>query len=214
MKQGKQLALERCPHCNVAQPLIEFLGQHITLNYEGYHRRLWATYACSTCGGVILACSQFTPQGQPQYDIDHIWPAQQAVADELPGRTKTYLSQAIASIHAPVGAIVTAASAVDAMLKAKNYKEGTLYSRIEQAAKDHLITNEMAAWAHEVRLDANDQRHADEEAPLPSSDDAERVIEFAQALGQFLFVLPARVARGRERVDGSKPSRTNRAQPV
>ena len=55
----------------------------------------------------------------------------------------------------------------------------------------------MAAWAHEVRLDANDQRHADEGAPLPAEADAAKVIEFAKALAEFLFVLPARVARGR-----------------
>ena len=53
------------------------------------------------------------------------------------------------------------------MLKAKNYKDGTLYSRIQQAADDHLITSEMAKWAHQVSLDANEPRHADEAAPLP-----------------------------------------------
>jgi len=126
-----------------------------------------------------------------------MWPAPEAVAQELPERAGAYLSQAIASLHAPVGAVVTAASAVDAMLKAKDYREGSLYARIDKAVADHVITREMGAWAHEIRLEANDQRHADEEAPLPTGEDAARVIEFAKALGQFLFVLPARVARGR-----------------
>jgi Domain of unknown function (DUF4145) len=53
-----------------------------------------------------------------------------------------------------------AASAVDAMLKHKNYTVGSLKDRIDKAANDHLITSEMAAWAHEIRLDANDERHA------------------------------------------------------
>jgi len=92
-----------------------------------------------------------------------------------------------------------AASSVDAMLKEKGLKQGKLYGRINEAAKQHLITEEMATWAHEVRLDANDERHADEEAELPSTDDAERVIEFALALAQFLFVLPSRVERGRRK---------------
>jgi hypothetical protein len=90
------------------------------------------------------------------------------------------------------------ASAVDAMLKDKGYKDGSLSARIDAAAKDHLITTEMAAWAHEIRLDANDQRHADEEAILPSAADSAKVIEFAGALAQFLYVLPARVDRGRK----------------
>jgi hypothetical protein len=36
------------------------------------------------------------------------------------------------------------ASAVDAMLKVKGYKSGSLYSRIDKAAEDHMITSEMA----------------------------------------------------------------------
>jgi hypothetical protein len=89
-----------------------------------------------------------------------------------------------------------AASAVDAMLKAKEYTEGSLDARIKQAAAAHLITDDMAKWAHQVRLVANDQRHADDGAALPSQDDARRSIEFAKALGTFLFTLPNRVSRG------------------
>ena len=89
-----------------------------------------------------------------------------------------------------------AASAVDAMLKAKGYTEGSLYSRIDKALADHLITPGMSMWAHKVRLDANDQRHADEDASLPDGDDARRSIDFAVALGQFVFALPARVDQG------------------
>jgi len=96
-----------------------------------------------------------------------------------------------------------AASSVDAMLKAKGYTDGSLYSRIDQAAKDNLITKDMAAWAHEIRLEANGQRHADAGAALPTGNDAVRVIEFAEALGQFLFVLPARINRGLQALAGT-----------
>lgn len=89
-----------------------------------------------------------------------------------------------------------AASSVDSMLKAKGFTSGSLYSQIDEAVKQHLITVEMAKWAHDVRLDANDQRHADDEAPLPDSEQANKCVEFATALAQFLFVLPARVERG------------------
>ena len=91
-----------------------------------------------------------------------------------------------------------AASAVDSMLKDKGYKEGSLYKRIDTAAADHLITDGMAQWAHQVRLKANQQRHADEDIPLPSTDDARQTLEFVMALAQFLFVLPARISRGIE----------------
>ena len=82
------------------------------------------------------------------------------------------------------------------MLKAKALTSGSLYSRIDEAAKQNLITEEMAKWAHEVWLDANDQRHSDEQAPLPDRAQAEKCVEFATALAQLMFVLPARVRRG------------------
>ena len=54
----------------------------------------------------------------------------------------------------------------------------------------------MKDWADLVRLDANAQRHADEEAPLPERRDAELLLEFAFALAEFLFVLPTKVKHG------------------
>jgi hypothetical protein len=135
--------------------------------------------------------------GNVSQEISEVWPERQSVPESIPGRAREYLGQAISSMHAPVGAVMLTASAVDAMLKDKGYKEGSLFSRIDSAAKDHLITAEMATWAHEIRLDANDQRHSDETAALPDAADAAKVVEFANALAQFLYVLPARVARGR-----------------
>ena len=194
VKQGPQLPLDRCPHCNVAKPLLGRVWGEATKDHDKRTLRTWANYVCATCGGVVLTVSP----GNQNADITHMWPAFQAVPEVVPVRAREYLSQAIGSIHAPAGAVMLTASAVDAMLKDKGYKEGTLNQRIDAAAAAHIITAEMAAWAHEIRLDANDQRHADESGGLPSEADALKVIEFANALAQFLYVLPARVERGRK----------------
>jgi hypothetical protein len=195
MDQGNQLSLDRCPHCNIAKPFLNRVwGPAKSTDHAGRNQRAWSTYVCASCGGVVLV----TSPGDVNHAIAQVWPSPQTVADIVPVRAREFLSQAIASLHAPAGAVMLTASAVDAMLKDKGYKEGSLNSRIDAAAKDHLITAEMAAWAHEIRLDANEQRHADESATLPSAADAEKVIEFANALAQFLYVLPARVERGRK----------------
>ena len=89
-----------------------------------------------------------------------------------------------------------AASAVEAMLRLKGYKNGSLYGSIEQAVKDHLITPDMERWAHEVRLDINDQRHADGYVPLPTVEDAKQCIELARVYAQLMFDLPAKVQNG------------------
>ena len=100
------------------------------------------------------------------------------------------------------------ASAVDSMLKNKEYKKGSLYERIDKAAEDNLITNEMAECAHDIRLDANDQRHADENAMNAKVEDAERSVDFALALAEFLFVLPARVKRGKNKASNKASEQT------
>tara|TARA_R110002096_G_scaffold10277_2_gene39877 strand:+ start:2526 stop:2828 length:303 start_codon:yes stop_codon:yes gene_type:complete len=91
-----------------------------------------------------------------------------------------------------------AGSAVDAMLKEKNLTEGSLYKRIDEAVDSGVITADMAEWAHEVRLGSNRPRHADEESPHTSPEEAKRSVEFATTLGHVLFVLPERIKRARQ----------------
>jgi len=187
------LNLPRCPHCNVAAPTLEQVTNFDTTNYEKINNRVWGIYKCTYCGGVVSAYSNKLNGVVIDY-----FPKSTSVDKELPERVRDYLQQALNSMNAPAGAVMLAASSVDAMLKEKEYQEGSLYSRINKAAEKHLITEEMAKWAHEIRLDANEQRHSDEDSLLPTEDDAKRVIDFAIAFGQFLFVLPARVLRGIE----------------
>ena len=146
-------------------------------------------------------------------EVIEMYPSARQVDKSIPDDPADYLRQALECLHAPTGAIMLTASAVDAMLKEKGYTEGVLNSRIQQAARDHLITEEMATWAHGIRLDANAQRHADQAPTRPNTDDARRCIEFALALAEFLFVLPTRVQRGerasrRKLRSGSEAGRT------
>ncbi len=90
-----------------------------------------------------------------------------------------------------------AGSAIDAMLKEKGYLSGSLYERINSAVADHILTPSMSDWAHAVRLESNRPRHADLEEPHASRELAEQTIKFAEALGEFLFALPARIERGK-----------------
>ncbi len=194
LTNATQLRLDQCPHCRISHPLMRQRESNVTSAFDGSRIRVWWNYACSTCGGVVLT----EAQQSSQHKVDNLWPSPELVPEEIPERAREYLRQALASPKAPSGAIVLAASAIDSMLREKGYKEGKLYPRILQATADHLITEDMSAWAHDVRLDANGERHADDALPMPEKLDADRAIGFAMALGEFLFVLPAMVARGRQ----------------
>lgn len=195
-EQRDLLEIERCPHCNVDKPMMISSAGFQTDPHTGganMARRIWRAYHCKRCGGAVLTASV---DGRGA-GITEMYPATSRVAEEIPDRARAFLLQCQATIHAPAASVVVAASAVDAMLKAKGLGRGSLYTRIKAAVAKQLITPEMAAWAHEVRLDANDQRHADPNVALPSEADAKRSLDFALALAEYLFVLPSRVARGR-----------------
>lgn len=194
---SQNLIVDRCPHCSVANPNLVRQHHLDTNDHAGGRKRTWSVYTCGSCGGVVTAWANGHNANVVEY-----FPAAKTIKDDIPDRPRAFLQQALESIHAPAGAVMLAASAVDAMLKIKGYTEGSLYSRIEKAADEHAITQDMAKWAHDVRLDANDQRHADQTAVLPSSDDASKAIDFASALAEILFVLPSRVQRGIKQANG------------
>ena len=192
----------RCPHCSVDRPNLGMQFEVATADYLGQNPRHWRVYRCTRCGGLVTGFAV-----APNTTAIRFYPETAGIDESIPERARGYLQQSLNSLHTPAGAVMLAASAVDAMLKAKGFRQGSLYARIDKAAEDHAITEEMAKWAHDVRLDANEQRHADEEVPLPTPDDARRSLDFAMALGQFMFVLPARVQRGLgEAKPGPKPN--------
>lgn len=183
-----QLSIDRCPRCNIASPLLIGRRSSEMQIGDGWVANLTQ---CTSCSRTVMV----EHRGN---SVREIFPNTDFVFQSIPDRARKYLEEAMSSaFNAPSGAVMLTASSVDWMLKEKGYKDGSLYSRIKKAADEHLITAEMMAWAHEIRIDANDQRHADETATLPTTADAEKAISFARALGEFLFELPSRVERGR-----------------
>lgn len=193
------LELEKCPHCRIDNPNLSKKNSFETRNHKSNNKRVWFTYFCSRCGGAVIASSPSTGG-----EVLEFYPGTDVVDDSLPDKAKSFLEQAYNTLHAPAGCIMLCASSIDAMLKEKGYTDGSLYNRINEAADDHLITEEMKTWAHEVRIDANDQRHADDDAGLPEVEDAEKTIEFAKALAEYLFVLPSKVTRGIRRAEAGE----------
>lgn len=185
-----QLCISRCPHCRVDTPNMTLKHMFISNDFLGENQCTWGVYLCARCGGVVTAWA-----GEKHGYVIQIFPSLMDPDESIPNRAREFLKQAIESMNQPSGSVMLAASAVDSMLKEKGYKEGKLYGRIKKAKEDHLITEEMAKWADQVRLDANEERHADEKK-MPTTEDAKRVVDFALALAQFLFVLPSKVNKG------------------
>lgn len=183
--------LPSCPHCGRSDPTLSKIAALNTVSVREKRNIHWLIYACNSCGGIVAG--RGINDGAEAEDY---FPKSPTVSPDVPDPAANFLSQALTTKHAPAGCMMLCASAIDAMLKVHGIAEGSLHARIDQAAEEHLITDGMAQWAHKVRLDANDQRHADMGVSPPSLVDAERSLKFALALAEFLFVLPAQVREG------------------
>jgi len=202
---GDLSGISRCPHCAIANPQLKqiWVTQHPLFKPSSpLFGRYWAAYQCTTCSDVILVqceLSSRTSVGSAfsnNQKVEAIYPPTKTVDSTLPETARRYLSQALETLHAPDAAAVMAASAVDAMLKDKGLIEGSLYTRIDAAVKAHTLTEGMGRWAHAVRLEANNVRHADGENPHVTETQARQVVEFATALGDFLYALTSKIDAG------------------
>lgn len=115
------------------------------------------------------------------------------MSDIVPEKVRNYLGQAHKSLVSPDASVLMSAASIDAMLKEHELKNGSLYDRIDEAVAKGILTQKMADWANKVRLDANNPRHADDDTPHMSADDAQRAFDFANALSEYLFLLPSRM---------------------
>lgn len=196
---GHLSGVSRCPYCSVANPVLglHWVSANPMPRATPGETSKWGVYACETCGCCVLARGTEGDSVSNPLIVEVI-PAPKAAHEDIPEPARRFLQQAFDTLHAPDAAAVMAGSAVDSMLKALNLKDGSLYSRIDKAVEQHLLTSEMGEWAHEVRLGSNRPRHADQDKPHVSQDEAKQSVEFAEALGYFLFVLTKRIERGKE----------------
>ncbi|WP_430624891.1 DUF4145 domain-containing protein [Rhodopseudomonas sp. P1] len=193
---GEQLNnLDRCPHCSIANPhfSVAWASQGPIPRKDGGIPQNWGCFVCSSCGSVLTVSGKVHGTS---VDWTGMFPQSKSAHKDLPEAARKYLQQAFETLHAPDAAAVMAGSAVDAMLKARGLSEGSLYSRIDKALEQNLLTKGMADWAHAVRLGSNRPRHADADKPHVSPTEAKQSVEFAEALGNFLFVLTAQIERG------------------
>jgi hypothetical protein len=198
---GSLTGINRCPHCNIAAPRLEvsWASMGPTLRRDGQNRHHWALFLCASCGAGVTAYGIMVAGG---FIVPECYPTAKSAHEDIPEIARTFLQQAIDTLHAPDAAAVMAGSAVDAMLKAKSYEKGSLYDRIDKALADNVLTKGMADWAHEVRLGSNRPRHADADRPHVKPEEAKNSVEFAESLGNFLFVLTAKIERG---IETAKP---------
>jgi hypothetical protein len=178
----------------------------------------------ATCGGCGLPTSFHAYSGvttspphnaqsdieSAKYEVRGFWPASKGpeIPRHLPPDFKAKLLEAEKSFAAQIntGAAGLYRSLIDATTKrqlteAELKSAGTLQARIDRLAEKHVIPDTVAAWAHEVRVIANDGLH---DEPTVSREDAEMARSFALTYLRYNFELPGDVAARRTiKVEGT-----------
>lgn len=160
------------------------------------HEIFWSLYQCTACGSLVTIRSRVgvNPRRPHEFVTEAEFPSQKSISFNLPEAARNYLTQALNALgEAADGAVMLASSAIDAMLKDRGYSgDPSLHNRINAAVKDGILTKDMGEWAHHVRHASNFPRHADKARPHATKKEAEIIVDFAEALGEFLYVLPAK----------------------
>ena len=78
-----------------------------------------------------------------------------------------------------------------------------LYKRIEEAAKQHRLTPELAEWSGQIRLFGNEAMHGD----AFEEKDAKATSEITRLILIYLFTLPAEIEEAKKSTQPPKPSK-------
>lgn len=137
---GEPPRIAICPHCGVGRPQVALLS-----DYGARGNRRWAVYTTTCCGGVLLAMGPEGATAAGNAPIETIYPGARSAAAEIPDPARSYLQQALETLHAPDAAAVMAGSAVDAMLKHFELTEGSVYKRIDLAVSQRISRPQWAS---------------------------------------------------------------------
>jgi hypothetical protein len=201
-----------CPHCSAEN--TTFLFQHSYQVIENdQSKSCWMLFRCPRClsGVVVKGTSKQLGIPPDEYEgdihglffsVDH-FPKRYPI--EAPGGLppdikRLYLRTAQSLQRDDTdGASMLARKTLEITLK-KKFGEftGSLSQRIKSLNHEHLLTDDLAQWADEIRIDGNQGVH---ESAEPDRENTRQLKEFLHVFLLYTFSLPALV-RERRKIAG------------
>jgi len=134
-----------------------------------------------------------------QFEILEIWPTVNPSApDGVPPNIASFFAQGAENFRAArwdaAGAMFRKTLDVATKQVAPELAKKSLFDRIDQMAKDSILTPAMRDWSHEIRLDGNGAVHDDEPETEP---DALAAYKFTEAFLNYAYSLPQLVSNNR-----------------
>jgi hypothetical protein len=179
-----------CPHCKITATFVSH-GPNV-----GWNGRIHNVWGCNNCQGVVYAQTEAAGQLSEMYP--HV---RSDAPPELPDDVRENLAEGIRSLNVnnPKAAVIMIRSALQASMRDKGAMGANLRDEIDDLAAKHVIPDALKDWAHEIRSGGNLVAH-----PSPgdkvNAQDAHELMELAESIFEYLYVVPAEVARRRARL--------------
>ena len=201
-----------CPHCLKERAVMRYINQaHLR---QGCYSLV---FQCNSCFKLLVAevetDIQSTPEGyaesqfypvilnsNPRFRVLSTYPSKKTFSapEATPDRAAKFFIEAKDDFSR--GRYETSAmncrKVIDIATKNLQLKEeDKLVRRISALRETGLITQEMADWAHIVRIDTNGAVHSDEEF---TADEVDQLLKFTEVFLTYSFTLPAMVKAKRD----------------
>lgn len=212
-----------CPRCGLMSS-FEVVGEALPLGSTFAHNPYTGSASdpcervvslrCRHCGQGVAVVEEIDEDTGPQSvsegeDADemntwhgvHWWPHPEAqVSSDVPPGIASAFAEAVkaASAGCPRASAAMARCTLEEITKEKGQTKGDLVQRLAALAANGELVLTLADWSKEVRVVGNAGVHTKTLDPV-SEEDAQQMIAFMRQLIQYLYEMPADLARRRER---------------
>jgi hypothetical protein len=159
---------------------------------------------CPVCKNALLGGSDLVlngPDTSPEWsNLNRLWPQQETYINwEIPAIARNSLVEARSCFKARAysACAVMSGRTLEGVCLHHSTKSKTLDHGLKELKDSGIIDDRLYQWSEELRKQRNIGAHATEEKI--SKDDAKDLLDFAQAICDYVFVLNARFNRFMER---------------
>lgn len=198
-----------CPYCE-SKVDGEVKGEHKFYDPQEGPPFKAILLKCPVCNNALLGGSDHYQTGRDTSewsDLTRLWPQQENYINwEIPEIARNSLIEARSCYKAKAYSACTVMSGrtLEGVCKYHSTKDISLANGLKELKNKGIIDNRLYQWGEELRKHRNISAHATEEKI--SKDDAKDLLDFAQAICDYVFVLNAKFNRFMERKEKTAAS--------
>jgi hypothetical protein len=197
-----------CPHCHKENVAFQSIAE---VNWTIESTMFTVFFKCASCYKGLTATIQMRAQPTPhKYDGDIQNSSSHPIIDTypkpptieaplyIPDNIRNFYLQTVKSFRHQSwdASAIMSRKVIEATAKHLDPKfSGNLKQRIDNLAAQHIITESMKDWAHEIRLEANVAAHEVEEFDEKSAKD---LLNFSEPFLMYVFTLPGMLEERRK----------------